>query len=411
MKKAVIVFVLFALLFPMVSAVQVSMNSNFDQGETLIAKISGSFLSPVQDSNILLYEGHVRVSFIPSVSSYNDSYYVYGQLTNKREGNYSLVLTGASYFEFGKKHTEDVYKNFTITNSSADFSVEPGFVDADKDFYITVQNLVGDDVKIDSSLYNSDNSFISGTENSDYVSPGEPKRIYFSVENLTSSEFEARLSSSNTTYSIPVFLSLPNQIGNVTNSFDLQPTELNISMATNSSTGRYLYIHNNGQDEENIILNISLPLSDYISAPDNITIGPNDTKIVEILIVSPTSEGLVNGSINFTAGNLTKTAYLILNFSQAYNSANNPINDSQTLFQTCAQRGGIFCNDTSICSGSQSNTQDGKCCIGKCELQTSNESGKIIGWALIFTAVIILAILLVKRYSKAKHGPINFFKR
>ena len=59
MKKVLIIF-LALFLFPIISAVEIEMKDNFDQGETLIAKISGNFYEAISEENVIFYRGHVR---------------------------------------------------------------------------------------------------------------------------------------------------------------------------------------------------------------------------------------------------------------------------------------------------------------------------------------------------------------
>ncbi len=103
-----IFFALALIAAPLASAVQISMNSSFSQGETLFAQISGNFLDAVQQQDILLYEGHVRIPFIPSVNKENGIFYIYGQLQGKAPGNYSIVLSGVRYMESGAVKAPDV---------------------------------------------------------------------------------------------------------------------------------------------------------------------------------------------------------------------------------------------------------------------------------------------------------------
>ena len=92
MKNSFVLLSLLILSFiPIVSAIGINMNSNFSQGQTLTAQVTGNFVNPIQIQNILLYyNGHVRVSFIPFVDKVNNTYYFYGQLDGKVPGNYSL---------------------------------------------------------------------------------------------------------------------------------------------------------------------------------------------------------------------------------------------------------------------------------------------------------------------------------
>ena len=113
MKKILIIF-LILFLFPMISAVEVKMNNNFSQGETLTAKISGNFFEAISGENVVFYRGHVRTSIIPFVSKINGEFYIYAQLLDKSPNNYSLVIENTKYYQGSKIVEEDIVKNFSI---------------------------------------------------------------------------------------------------------------------------------------------------------------------------------------------------------------------------------------------------------------------------------------------------------
>ena len=146
-KKGVIILILL-LVVPLISAVEFDMKTNFSQGETLMAKVSGNFLESITNENIFLYRGHVRVSINPYVAKINNDFYIYAQLLGKAPNNYSIVIENAKYMEGNQVNEEDIVKNFSITEDTADFSIEPGFIVTDSDFFIKVQNLQDNKITI-----------------------------------------------------------------------------------------------------------------------------------------------------------------------------------------------------------------------------------------------------------------------
>src|SRR3989304_8695254 len=94
-----ILIYLFFILIPMVSAVEVSMNSEFSQGETLLATFSGNFIDQIRDENVLFYRGHVKIPMIYDVVKIEDEFYVYAVLIGKTEGNYSLSIEDVRYMK------------------------------------------------------------------------------------------------------------------------------------------------------------------------------------------------------------------------------------------------------------------------------------------------------------------------
>lgn len=408
--RKILWLLLLLLLLPLLSAVQINLNSNFSQGETLTSQIFGNFINSIQPENILLYEGHVRVSFIPYVSFDNGTYYIYGQLTGKSPGNYSLVLSGITYFESGKTKSEDVSKNFTILNNTADFSIDPGFVNtkSSESFFINAQNLGGDILYVNSYLSNG-LSDINGSSANYSILPGETKKIDFSVSKIDVSKVDAVLKTVNTSYIVPVFLS-PHEVNYKNNSalFEVNPSEMNVSLPVNSSTARYIYIYNMNQLPENVSASASENLIPFLIFNSSVLVGSNSTLKLQINIFSGSNETFEQGTINLTSGNFARQVPFLLNVSKNYIPFNgSSVNNSQSLFENCAQLGGTKCNSNETCSGETKNAQDGICCLGTCKVIQENNSGKIIGWFLVGIIVVALAVFFIKRYSKAKRRPIN----
>ena len=421
MKKS-LVFIFLLLILPVISAVQINMKANYSQEETLIAQISGNFLTQIQQQNVLLYNGHVRVSFIPTVQKADGTFYIYGQLLGKSPGNYSLVISGVSYSELGKTINNDITQNFTITNNSADFSVNPGFVESQDTFMINAQNLVDNSISVSSFLENSTMTTISnggilsslfGTGTSStpltstaitQINSGQTIQIPFSVTLSDQDQLIfAALQTSNSLYEIPVFIP-----ANTTSENTLlpllvfQPQQEIYPVSTNSNSSSYLLLSNSGDEIQNVNLSLSSNLQPYVLIPSNVTIGGNSSALIPINITSSSSENIIDGQISAISPNSTAYFELILNFSNSYVAPPN----GTTLFQTCAQLNGVFCSDNETCSGSTQNAQDGTCCMGTCQPISSNSAETIIIWLLVVIVIAIVIFFLYKRYKKAKR-PFN----
>ena len=84
-------FLVTILSISLVLAVEIEFtkgSSNFSQGETLIAKISGNFLQDVTSDNIFFYRTRVRIPMVYELKEVNGDFYVYALLTGKTEGDY-----------------------------------------------------------------------------------------------------------------------------------------------------------------------------------------------------------------------------------------------------------------------------------------------------------------------------------
>lgn len=421
MKKSFILVLLALLLIPIISAVQIDMKSNFSQDETLITQVSGNFLEKIQVQNIFLYKGHVRVSFIPYVKEMGDKFYIYGQLFGKSEGNYSLIIRNVDYFESGEVKDDDITKNFTITNNSADFSISPGFLQAAGEFSISAQNLIDTTLTVTSFIKNSTetevetgffSSLFGGSSASEkktetQISPGQTKAIPFSVDNSYNNQLiYFVLETGNTYYEVPVFV-LGSVIENESNPvFGFQPNQRDVFLATSSHTFIYLYLYNSGQEN---LTDISLFVSDTIKPyvfiqNQTLLLDANSSAQIRANISSGILDGIFEGQITASSENLTSDFILILNFSKSYVPAN-----GTKLFQTCAELSGQFCNENQICEGSIKNAVDSSadkvCCVGSCKAIPTN-SGKIFGWMLVAIIVLLVIAFFVQRYVKAKK-PFN----
>jgi len=418
MKRDFILGFLFfvLLILPVISAAQIDMKSSFSQGETLLAQVSGNFQSQIQQQNVFLYQGHVRVSFIPYIQKIQDIFYIYGQLSTNSSGNYSLVISGVNYIQSGQSYNSDIIKNFTIMNSLADFSINPGFLQTSGNFSIDAQSLADNTILINSFIKNSGTqdsglfSLFGGTFQEGaktQISPGQTKKVYFSAGNSYNNQLVyAVLETGNTSYEVPVFVSdnenpPQNQI-----SFEFQPSHREITMATNSTTFIYFYLNNSGKENlNNVSLSISDNLKPYVFISNSeINLGSNSSTRITANISSGPNANITRGIITATYQNETSEFALTLNFSKTYIPAAN----GTSLFQTCAELRGQLCSTGQTCDGDVKNALDSAtnkvCCVGTC--QTPSNSGKIIGWVFVAILVLLVIVFFVWRYLKAKR-PFN----
>ncbi len=84
MKKLVIILI---LLIPLISSLEFEMKTEFDQGETLLAVVSGNFLDQITEDNVFFYKAHVRTPMVYDVGKINEDFYIYAMLTEKEQGN------------------------------------------------------------------------------------------------------------------------------------------------------------------------------------------------------------------------------------------------------------------------------------------------------------------------------------
>ena len=403
MKKIMIILVTL-LIFPLISSVEFEMKEEFDQGETLVAVISGNFLDQIVRDNIFFYREHVRIPVVYEVGKINDDFYIYVMLTGKEQGNYSVKIKDVRYMSGVEITDEDIVKNFTITENTSDFSLSPGFIITSEDFFLEMQNLQEERITVQ---IDTPEAFIS--ETSLELRSGEIKRINFNLNeevlNLGSAFEEIKLSSENTDYSVPVFVMSSINITEEEKglNFKFEPHIVDVSIATDSDSKRIVYILNTGDTVEDIFISVSPLLEPYVTvSPQEInTLEKNSTEKIEIFITSGTEEIIIEGQIFARTENFTSSLILILDFIKDF-IPEEP-EDGEVIMTTCAQIEGIICEEGERCTGKISPTKDGNCCFAPaiCEETPKSQTGKIIGWGVIIL-VILLLFWFSKKYKKVK---------
>ena len=420
MKIIAILFSLL-LLLPIISAVEFDIKTEFSQGETLMAKVSGNFPEPILKENIFFYRGHVRISINPEVAKIDNEFYIYAPLLDKNPDNYSISIENVQHMKGSQISEEDIVQNFSITNATADFSITPGFIITKDNFFIEVQNLQDHqiNVQIKSDSQSNEGFFASlfgdtAEENSVTLKSGEIKKINFELKDITQSAFKKiELSTENLKYEIPVYVYLnETDSGKKQKDFKLEPSELDVSMATNSNTTRIIYLYNTGGETlENISLSVSDALKPYISFSINEIkeLDENSSIRIEMYFSSDSEEKEIYGQIKAKQGDALYTySAVFLNFIKDYV----PLDGEEeivTTTKTCEEMKGIICEENEECDGESVYAKDGKCCIGTCKEIKESSSGKIIGWTIVIAVVVFLIWFFKAKYRGAKK-PVDLFK-
>ena len=415
------------LFFPLVSAVEFSVKENFSQGETFTARISGNFYRPISAGDITFFKGHTRISMISSVQKIDGDFYISAQLFGKTPDNYSVVISDAQYYSGPELIKSDLSKNFTITPDSADFTITPGFILTGDDFFIQVQNLKDAQITIKSKIINQSSSSGSGTffdslfgigsssanENTTQtiVKSGEIKKINFQKNNFSPLSLQTlELSSNNTFYNIPVYLTSNDSVsGNGTTTsgkeiIQFESPELNISMPLNSKTTRSIYLANLGDSNlDEIEISLSDSLKPYVVLPsDNLSLNKNSSKKIDFQFFSGSNELEVEGQIKAKTQN-DFYAYIPVNLVFAKNFSAS--SDGDLTIPLCSELNGIICSQGESCAGDSEVARDGVCCLAACEKPAGVKlSWQIAGWIIAGIIVLVLILLLFK-YQNVKNIP------
>jgi hypothetical protein len=415
MNKIPILFLLGLFLINGIFAVEVNMNSEYQQGETLIAKISGNFLTSVGRSNILFYKEHVRVSFEYELTKIGNEYYLYALLVGKTEGNYSLSIEDVKYMEEGKVKENNIVKNFSISNEKVDFSVDPGFIDTSENFSITIQNQQNFPVQVSISTAEfTDNVYVFSHGTKEFTTDldsGEINKINFVVVNAETAFKNIIFSSGNITYKVPVYIlgnkSEPAELSDSTNDeiFDFQSSDIILSIPTNSNHKEIVYLHNfNDTDLKDISFSMSDDLS-YVTvlSDESLDIDANENASLELSFFSE-EEKEVEGYIYASDTKESVSLFVSIKFLQNATSVEIPTT------KTCAELNGtIYNSQTNKCDVTPHNAKDGLCCVGIVSPIEENSSGRIVAVILIILLIGFIVWFYFKKYKKSKK-PVDLLK-
>ncbi|HLC86908.1 MAG TPA: hypothetical protein VJH65_01365 [Candidatus Nanoarchaeia archaeon] len=347
---SLILFLISILILPAISSVQIDIKSNYSQGETLIAKVSGNFIENIKEENVIFYRKHVKIPMIFNLEKINDEFYIYAQLYGREPENYSISIEGVKYMKGPEISEEQVKKNFTITQETAPFTIKPGVIQTQSNYSITLQNI-------------RDYSIIV------YVNKKEVSAFQEEAGSLLESIFgggNANETSIKTEYEKSIELK-SGEIKSV--DFMLNPTAqaqwTSVSLTAESLTYE---------------IPVYLLASEITQLPqeqpsDNISVIGNETELPE--------------EKNKTAvENLTK---------------------DELKFKTCIELGGKICLNNTECSGEEKYAKDSLCCFGECREKQKSNTKKIIGWTLFIIAIVLVAWFFL-RYKQIKKPKINLLE-
>ncbi len=385
MKKHVIILLVLFLLIQTISALDISIKSEYSPRETLQAEISGNFLS-LTSENIQIYN-NLKVHSEPVISSLtrqNNKYYYYAVLPNT-EGNYSLRIENAKYTTSGNFTTETISKNFTIRkiNNTA-LSINPGFIvvnKKDKSFSIKLTSLNGNN---DANLVlDSETKTVSLIEDLEQT-------ITFSTDSLVGN---TNLKIND--YTVPVFFSQTNQ-SEKKPIINFLPSKINGTIIRGKDYTFKIIVENIGLGNST-----NIKLSSNFGAkinPEIIeTLNSNEKAVINITI--PSAQDF-NGEITADYGEITS---LPVSFNTTTNASEVQLaGTSVTESLSCADIGKI-CLANEQCDAETTSSLEGSCCLGQCVPQQQGSSlYTYIGIALIILILIILYFLYKK--SKNKRG-------
>lgn len=426
MKKLTIFIVLF-LILPSISAISIDLKPSYLSGETIIAKISGNFIGSISSDNVIFYRGYTKIPIQTVVSKLGDNYYIYAQTFGKQPGNYSINLHEIQYFQQGLVKNDDYFQNFSISNSNADFYINPAVISTKGPFKINIQNLLSSDLSID--IYENEVPVNDSSEEPSFfdllfgtssipqeettrteIIPGDvAKDILFNLtkSNQTDVKF-IQLKSNNINYTIPVELIVTEEEKIIPlKHLIFSPNILNFSMSTNSNTTRIIYLYNDGNlDLENISFILDDSLIPYVTLDSDKIDNLKENKSIKLTLKFSSDDQEKNFSGAIKANYSNNYAYLEIftNFIKDYIPT---IEDNQTIFDPaenvlkCQEQNGTICQEGYVCTGDIEPASDGLCCFDSCVEENKSGSGnKLLGWLILIVIGAALIWFFKTKYPK-----------
>ncbi|MBS3081067.1 hypothetical protein J4221_06350 [Candidatus Pacearchaeota archaeon] len=380
MKKELFIIL---LLIPLLSAIEITLTKESHQPqETLQATFTGNFVSLTKE-NIFIYKDNKVHSepVLSDLTKQNRTYYHYALLPNQ-EGNYSLRIENAMYFERGKIKTETIEKNFTLLyKNTSDLSINPGFVIPEKDFSIKVKSLYKD------TTINA-NFEATGETKTIFLIEGVEETISFNIpENIPPSL--SKLTINN--YEIPVFL-IKKSNETQEEKIEFIPFELTGTIITNREYSFSVIIKNTGNIN---LTNITLESKDAVINPKKILfLEPDSIKIINITIKT-------NKSLDSFVEAIVSDSIFVFPFYFNVTTNESEVNFSDEdkkngLKQLGCKEIGNICPENFICNGETIGSLEGGCCLADCVEEKSSSSKTIVG------IILIILILLLVLYSAYK---------
>jgi hypothetical protein len=439
MKKIQVFFlVLFLLpLFPVISAIEININSQISQGETVIASVQGNFLDPITPSKIQFYRGHVITSFTPKVAKIGDYYYIYFQTTDKSPNNYSINITGVRYMVVSQVSTQQISKNFAITEEIADFSISEGFVMTSDNFSLKLQNLKDKNfnIPIREELISGSSKGSFGfwvgeqeVENSIDLYAGQIKYLQVRLEGITETTVRnIILSTDDLEYTIPIYIIMgnisineteTNQTNNNTPNNQTQNNETENNQTNNNTPNNQSEIKNCtwftklfGCEEGNCTdtcssLNYQCGARTICGINTNCGNCSLEYNCQTNGTCMKTTCTDTCSSLNYQCGkqNICGVSTDCKNCSSGYTCQTNGtcIKIGSPLSKTCAESKGKICSENQTCANNTITTKDANCCFSNCVEKKTNSNKKIIGWAIIFFLGILILWFFILKFRKTK---------
>ena len=371
--------ILILTLIPFVSSISTTILPNYQPGETMIIEIQGNLLEPIAHSDIIFKRSHVAIAVDYDVKKILDKYYIYAQVPIT-PNNYTLFINNIKTTINGNAETINYNKTFKVSGNITDYSINPGFIVTNSDFFIIIKSNLDQQTIINTNF--PDEGAIT-------LNPGT-NTLKFSIIQMPKGIYSAVFGK----YTIPINI-IGQQINQSTDKLTVSPKLIRETLKQGKQKNYTFSITNEGQKmSENIYFSYSKEIFEI--TPQLITeITPNGSANITISLKKlnkPIFENILIAKDNEVLENIT--------FEISFTDNENITQNNSNTKYYCSELGGKFCSTLETCSGETVQSLDGSCCVGVCAIEES-ESSNWISYVLVLSILIVI-IIIYMRYKKTK---------
>lgn len=411
--KTSLIIVISILILSTVSSLEIKTSKEqFMQGETFQATLTGNILNNIQKADIGFYREHVQEALDFDITKINETYHIYAILPYKSE-MYTLKIKDVSFKEQNKVTLEDIEKNFTINNQTAEFNVKPGFIISNKDFKMNIHNNRNAGLVV---VYIIENVSYSST-----IPPQDSKEITVPINTLSGTKETRIIFNSGTfSYNIPAYIiknftGTNNQSLNGSNNINVEKLKfllgyLNNTLKRGETFENNLEITNLGEIEAiKINLSVSDSLKEFITLKQN---SISSLKPLHVETINISVKALKSGNFSgfLTATSENSSAKIAINLKIGENVTSST---SIKVNNSCLQLGGKKCESGNYCNINNVPSSDGFCCLGECKSLQQNQTTERNWFAIIIVLIILgaIGVFFWVKYKKPKGKSMDILNK
>ncbi len=390
MKPMLLTLIVFLSALAPVAALTSTLEETYAPGASMIARLEGGLLTPIQQGQVELRRGHVPVPFDHEVGQLDTVTYVAG-IAPRGAGNYTLTIRDVRELREGIATTTNYTHAFSVAGALAPYAVRPGFVNSEEDFTIAV-------------LSNQETAqtitVVAPAPREVVLQPGTTM-VEISAASLP---VNTLMSISIGMYKIPVFIRGNNsfsQPGAATAVWIVDPPRLSAEIRRGDAFPAWSVsaAYRGTRELKNVALQHNASLVRITPASFK-SIKPNESVAFNVSIQA-NSNASFSDVIAFGTGNESFSLPVVLDILPVSDERTNGENASgNKSLEYCSQLSGIVCRAGDTCSATPIASRDGACCLGVCEAP-AKKSNAWIGY-LLFGIILLVVAIAWARYKRVR---------